>query len=158
MDEDCSDERLMLAYRDGDAKAFEALYRRYRGALHRYLTYQCGNPAVAEELYQDVWIKVVNARADYEPLARFSTWIFRIAHHRLLDHYRKAALSLPPALKPMPQTTPILTTSSPDKPARSRKRRTRCMNDRRRPGASALRWPSYPPRNAKLFCSPKKAD
>jgi RNA polymerase sigma-70 factor (ECF subfamily) len=91
MDEDCSDERLMLAYRDGDAKAFEALYRRYRGALHRYLTHQCGNAAFAEELYQDVWIKVVNARADYEPLARFSTWIFRIAHHRLLDHYRKTA-------------------------------------------------------------------
>lgn len=91
MDEDCSDERLMLAYRDGDAKAFEALYRRYRGSLHRYLIHQCGSPACAEELYQDIWIKVVNARADYEPLAKFSTWIFRIAHHRLLDHYRKTA-------------------------------------------------------------------
>ena len=77
MHEDWSDERLMLAYRDGDARAFESLYRRYRGALHRYLTHQCGSPAFAEELYQDVWIKVVNARADYEPLAKFSTWIFR---------------------------------------------------------------------------------
>jgi len=91
MHEDWSDERLMLAYRDGDAKAFESLYRRYRGALHRYLAHQCGNPAYAEELYQDIWIKVVNARADYEPLARFPTWLFRIAHHRLLDHYRKHA-------------------------------------------------------------------
>ena len=80
----------MLAYRDGDAGAFEALYRRYRGALHRYLAQQCGSSAFAEELYQDVWIKVVNARADYEPLAKFSTWIFRIAHHRLIDHYRKS--------------------------------------------------------------------
>ena len=91
MHEDWSDERLMLAYRDGDAGAFETLYGRYRGALHRYLAHQCGNMAFAEELYQDIWIKVVNARADYEPLAKFSTWIFRIAHHRLLDHYRKSA-------------------------------------------------------------------
>jgi RNA polymerase sigma-70 factor (ECF subfamily) len=91
MHEDWNDERLMLAYRDGDAGAFEALYRRYRGSLHRYLTHQCGSPASAEELYQDIWLKVINARADYEPLARFSTWIFRIAHHRLIDHYRKSA-------------------------------------------------------------------
>jgi RNA polymerase sigma-70 factor (ECF subfamily) len=91
MHEDWSDERLMLAYRDGDARAFETLYRRYRGSLHRYLTHQCGGPAFAEELYQDIWIKVVKARADYEPLAKFSTWIFRIAHHRLIDHYRKSA-------------------------------------------------------------------
>ncbi len=90
MHEDWSDERLMLAYRDGDAVAFEVLYQRYRGSLHRYLVHQCGNPAFAEELYQDVWIKIINARADYEPLAKFSTWIFRIAHHRLMDHYRKS--------------------------------------------------------------------
>jgi len=75
---DWSDERLMLAYRAGDADAFDALYRRYRGSLYRYLAQQCGNPALADELYQDIWIKVVKARADYEPLARFSTWIYRI--------------------------------------------------------------------------------
>jgi RNA polymerase sigma factor (sigma-70 family) len=91
MQADLSDERLMLAYRAGDADAFTTLYRRYRGSLYRYLAQQCGNPAIAEELYQDIWIKVVNARADYEPLARFSTWIFRIARHRLIDHYRKHA-------------------------------------------------------------------
>jgi RNA polymerase sigma-70 factor (ECF subfamily) len=91
MYEELSDERLMLAYRDGDARAFESLYQRYRGSLHRYLAHQCGSQAFAEELYQEVWIKVVNARAEYEPLAKFSTWIFRIAHHRLIDHYRKNA-------------------------------------------------------------------
>lgn len=91
MHADWSDERLMLAYRAGDADAFTTLYRRYRGSLYRYLTHQCGNAAVAEDLYQDIWIKVVNARADYEPLARFSTWVFRIARHRLIDHYRRHA-------------------------------------------------------------------
>ena len=73
MHDELSDERLMLAYRDGDARAFESLYRRYRGSLHRYLAHQCGSQAFAEELYQEVWIKVVNARAEYEPLAKFST-------------------------------------------------------------------------------------
>jgi len=91
MDPELSDERLMLAYRDGDAEAFERLYQRYRTRLYRHLAYQCGDPALAEELYQDIWIKVIAARADYEPLAKFSTWIFRIAHHRLIDHYRRHA-------------------------------------------------------------------
>ncbi len=84
----------MLAYRAGDAKAFTTLYHRYRVALYRYLTQQCGNPAVAEELYHDVWLKVINAAAGYEPLARFSSWIFHIARHRLIDHYRQHAQPL----------------------------------------------------------------
>ena len=86
---DWSDERLMLAYRAGDADAFTTLYGRYRGSLYRYLARQCASSALAEELYQEIWIKVVNARTDYQPLARFSTWLFRIAHHRLIDHYRQ---------------------------------------------------------------------
>lgn len=91
MEDELSDERLMLAYRDGDAAAFESLYRRYRPRLYRHLAHQCGDNRLAEELYQDVWMKVIAARADYEPLAKFSTWIFRIAHHRLIDHYRRHA-------------------------------------------------------------------
>ena len=86
-----SDERLMLAYREGDVEAFTWLYRRYRGSLFRYLSHQCGNAEQAADLFQDVWIKVINARLDYEPLARFSTWIFRIARHRLIDHHRRQA-------------------------------------------------------------------
>lgn len=84
-----SDEALMLAYRDGDATAFEALYRRWRGKLYRHLLRQCGSPAQAEELYQDIWLKVIGARAGYEVAAKFPTWLFRIAHNRLIDHYRR---------------------------------------------------------------------
>ncbi len=83
-----SDEALMLAYGTGDAAAFEELYRRWRGRLFRYLQHQCGNAARAEELYQDVWLKVVGARGHYEVAAKFSTWLFRIAHNRLIDHWR----------------------------------------------------------------------
>lgn len=87
-DEGMSDEALMLAYRDGDAAAFEALYRRWRGRLYRHLQRQCGSAASADELFQDIWLKVVGARKGYEVAAKFSTWLFRIAHNRLIDHYR----------------------------------------------------------------------
>ncbi len=88
MDVERSDEALMLAYRDGDAQAFELLYQRHRSRLYRWLTRQCGSNAIAEELYQDIWLKVINARDGYEVSAKFTTWLFRIAHNRLVDHWR----------------------------------------------------------------------
>jgi RNA polymerase sigma-70 factor (ECF subfamily) len=86
MDELRTDEALMLAYREGDAAAFEALYGRWRGRLYRYLAHQARG--MADELFQDVWLRVVGARGQYEVTAKFSTWLFRIAHNRLIDHYR----------------------------------------------------------------------
>lgn len=83
-----SDEELMLRYCDGDAGAFETLYRRHRGALYRYFLRQCGEPAVAEELFQDVWLRVIGARRRYRVTARFTTWLYTLAHHRLVDHHR----------------------------------------------------------------------
>jgi len=96
MSEASSDEALMLAYRDGREEAFELLYRRWRGKLYRYLLHQCNQAAVADEVFQDVWLRVVNARFSYEVTAKFSTWLFRIAHNRLIDHFRaqKGTVSL----------------------------------------------------------------
>jgi RNA polymerase sigma-70 factor, ECF subfamily len=84
-----TDEALMLAYRDGDGAAFEVLYRRWRGPLYRYFLRQCGHAGQADELFQDVFMRVIGAAASYEPSAKFSTWLFRIAHNRLIDHWRK---------------------------------------------------------------------
>jgi RNA polymerase sigma-70 factor (ECF subfamily) len=84
-----TDEALMLAYRDGDGAAFEMLYGRWRGPLYRYFLRQCGHAGQADELFQDVFMRVIGAAANYEPAARFSTWLFRIAHNRLVDHWRK---------------------------------------------------------------------
>ena len=83
-----TDEQLMLAYGGGDGSAFETLYGRHRGALFRFLLHQVRDHALAEELYQDVWQRVITARARYRPEARFSTWLFQIAHNRLTDHWR----------------------------------------------------------------------
>jgi RNA polymerase sigma-70 factor (ECF subfamily) len=84
-----TDEALMLAYRNGEATAFEELYGRWRGPLYRYFLRQCGHAGQADELFQDVFMRVIGAAAGYEPSARFSTWVFRIAHNRLVDNWRK---------------------------------------------------------------------
>ena len=84
-----TDEELMLDYRDGNAGAFDALYARHKGGLYRYLLRQCRNAAAAEELFQDVWMNLIRARAGYTVQARFTTYLYRLAHNRLIDHYRK---------------------------------------------------------------------
>jgi RNA polymerase sigma-70 factor (ECF subfamily) len=83
-----SDEDLMECYRDGDASAFDELYRRHRGALYRYILRLTRDAAQAGELGQDVWIKLIKARASYQPSALFRTYLFRIAHNRVVDHFR----------------------------------------------------------------------
>jgi RNA polymerase sigma-70 factor (ECF subfamily) len=88
-DEPSGDEALMLAYRDGNAAAFDQLYRRHKGPLFRYLLRQCRDAAAAEELFQDIWTNLVRARASYTVSARFSTYLYRLAHNRLVDHYRR---------------------------------------------------------------------
>jgi RNA polymerase sigma factor (sigma-70 family) len=85
-----TDEALMLAYRGGDGAAFEALYARWRGPLYRYFLRQCGHAGQADELFQDVFMRVIGAAANYEATAKFTTWLFRIAHNRLVDHWRKS--------------------------------------------------------------------
>ncbi len=78
----------MLAYRDGEAAAFEALYSRHRARLFRYLLHQCGRREQADEMFQEVWMSVIRARSGYEVSARFTTWLYRIAHNRLIDGFR----------------------------------------------------------------------
>ena len=85
---DTSDEALMLAYAAGDAAAFGQLYARHRVRLYRYLLRQLRDNALADEFFQDVWQRVVSARASWAPDAGFATWLYTIAHHRLGDHWR----------------------------------------------------------------------
>lgn len=83
-----SDEALMCAYRDGEAAAFDVLYERHRGPVYRYFRRQLQTPDAAEELFQDVWMRVIDARRGYQPQAKFTTWLYTIAHNRLMDFYR----------------------------------------------------------------------
>jgi RNA polymerase sigma-70 factor (ECF subfamily) len=96
MQAELTDEELMLAYGAGDASAFEILYARHRVPLFRFMLHQVREHGTAEELYQDVWQRVISARGRYQPDARFSTWLFQIAHNRLTDHWRAARHRPPP--------------------------------------------------------------
>jgi len=88
------DEELMLAYGEGDAGAFETLYKRHRGPLYRFVLRAIKQRSSAEELFQEVWIRVIEARSRYAPQARFTTWLYTIAHNLLVDHWRKKGLTL----------------------------------------------------------------
>jgi RNA polymerase sigma factor (sigma-70 family) len=83
-----SDGDLMQAYAAGDASAFETLYDRHALPVWRFVQRSVQDTALADELVQDVWFSVVRQAAHYEPRARFRTWLFTMAHHRMVDHWR----------------------------------------------------------------------
>ena len=83
------DSALMLRYRDGDVAAFEILYRRHKDAIYRYLLRLCGHRDTAEDILQEVWGKIVKARSSYRPTAKFTTFLYRVAHNCFIDHLRR---------------------------------------------------------------------
>ena len=78
----------MLAYGQGDAAAFEQLYARYKHQLYQYCLNSCDNEATANELFQEVWIRVIKARSQFKNDSPFNAWLFRIARNIIIDHYR----------------------------------------------------------------------
>ena len=89
MKTDVADEDLMLAYQNGDAASFDSLYARHKGPVYRYILRQCKNEAIAEELFQDVWMNLIKARERYEVKAKFTTWLYQMTQNRVIDHYRR---------------------------------------------------------------------
>jgi RNA polymerase sigma-70 factor, ECF subfamily len=89
MDED--DGELMLRYAGGDLRAFAALYARHRGPLYRYVARLVQDREVADDLFQEVWSRVIAHRERYEPRARFSTYLYRVARNCCIDHLRRVA-------------------------------------------------------------------
>lgn len=94
-----SDVQLMLDVKAGDEASFELLLRRYRGPLVNYLHRMTGDAGIAEDLAQEVFLRVYRARADYAPSAKFTTWMFRIATNLALNarrdsRYRQMEVSL----------------------------------------------------------------
>ena len=83
---------LMLRYARGDLRAFETLYRRHRSALYRYLARHTRNTETANDLFQEVWSKVIVSRERYEPRAQFRTFLYRIAHNCFIDYCRRSSI------------------------------------------------------------------
>ena len=84
---DAADEDLMLRYAAGEVAAFDVLYQRHKGGVFRYLL-RHGASNASEELAQDVWASLIRVRAQYHATAKFTTYLYRLAHNRLIDFYR----------------------------------------------------------------------
>ena len=89
-----SDEQLMLAFIESDSKAFEILYARHKDAVYRYFLRSVSNEATSQELYQDLWLKVIHSKNNYQVKAKFTTWMYTLAHNRLVDWYRRNNLEV----------------------------------------------------------------
>lgn len=87
---DATDEQLMQRYRGGDAGAFDLLYLRYRAPLYRYMRRLCNDCGEVDELYQDVWLRLVAARGQWDARQAFAPWLYRIGHNRVVDHWRSS--------------------------------------------------------------------
>jgi RNA polymerase sigma-70 factor (ECF subfamily) len=84
-----SDEDLMAAVARGDHGAFRILVERYQGKVHGIIYRYGGNPRIAEDLAQDVFLKIYKSAKSYEPRSKFSTWMYRIVANHCIN-YRRA--------------------------------------------------------------------
>jgi len=84
-----NDTALMLRYRDGDMTAFETLYGRHKGSLFGFLVRQIGNQQYAEDVFQEVWSRIIRNRDKYQANAKFTTYLYHIARNCSIDHYRR---------------------------------------------------------------------
>jgi RNA polymerase sigma-70 factor (ECF subfamily) len=99
----------MQAYAGGDVAAFEMLYRRHKDALYRYFLRATSSPDAAAEMFQDVWHNLIQARSRYRPDAPFGAYLFKLAHNRLMDHFRMRRPS-----DPVPDDLPAPEHERPD--------------------------------------------
>lgn len=93
-----ADEALMIAYKKGDTAAFEVLVKRHQRPVYNFVLRHIGNRALADDLLQEVFLRVVRSATTYETEAKFTTWLYTIARNLCVDHLRRAkhrkALSL----------------------------------------------------------------
>ena len=83
---------LLRGYADGDASAFEALYKRHKDGLFNFIYRSVSRQAIAEEIAQDVWLSIIKNNQSYEHgTAMFRTWLYSVARNKIVDFFRRAA-------------------------------------------------------------------
>lgn len=94
MNKDITDDALMQRYCRGDSSAFDILYARHKDSIYRYVLRHCRSTSLAEEIFQDTWLKLINAREQYQSQqsSSFTAYLYRIAHNRMVDVFRRAEL------------------------------------------------------------------
>jgi RNA polymerase sigma-70 factor (ECF subfamily) len=83
------DGMLMLRYATGDADAFRELYSRHRAPLWRFVLRNLRDTAATADVFQEIWARVIAHRENYVRTAKFTTWLYRIAHNCCVDHWRR---------------------------------------------------------------------
>jgi RNA polymerase sigma factor (sigma-70 family) len=103
-----SDETLMQAVRDGDVSQLGQLFERYHTRLFEFLSRMTGNRVAAEDLVQDVFVRILKYRGTYRDDGRFETWLFRIARNARTDYFRRSVPvdSLPDSMLELPADGP----------------------------------------------------
>jgi RNA polymerase sigma-70 factor (ECF subfamily) len=88
-----SDQKLIQAYINGNKLAIEELIIRYKSRVYTYIICKIRNEALAEDIFQDTFIKVINSlkKGKYNDEGKFLPWVMRIAHNLIIDHYRKSS-------------------------------------------------------------------
>ena len=87
--EECSDEVLMVRVAEGDVAAYETLYHRYRNRILTFVFRYVGDREMAEDLTQEVFLKLYRSPRSFDPRNRFMTWLFTVARNLSIDHLRK---------------------------------------------------------------------
>lgn len=92
-----NDELLMSIFSNSNdinsQGAFETLYQRHKGPLYRFIKRSINNSQDANELFQDLWFKIIKNKANYDAKQKFTTWAYMIARRLMIDQFRKAAKS-----------------------------------------------------------------
>ena len=109
---------LMVRYANGDVRAFDILYARHKAPLYRYLLRQCRDRAMADDLFQDVWDRIIRSRKRYEPKAKFATLLYRIAHNCVVDQFRQRVRRHIDQSEPVDESADILTAPEAQRPER----------------------------------------
>jgi len=78
----------MNDFKAGDLMAFNLLYARHKGSTYRYFLRQCNDQTQTDDLMQELWSKLIKSKLTYQPEAKFTTWLYRIAHNVVVDHQR----------------------------------------------------------------------
>ncbi len=84
-----SDESLMLKFQQGDFDAFANLYSRYKDRLFAFLYRSNRDTQAIEEIAQETWTAIIDSAKNYQPTARFNTYLFSVAHRKLVDYWRR---------------------------------------------------------------------
>ncbi len=99
-----SDEQLMARFQRGELRAFEELLERHRGGVFRFILRFVGQRETAEDLLQEVFLRLVAKKLSFAQRAKFTTWLYTIARNQCIDHLRRArhrkTASLDQALNP----------------------------------------------------------